>query len=393
MIQNDIPNPSFHCPAVVRGRRLRIFLLAAAFVALGIFFSCNKSSGPGSGPGNTNDSVLLNLGNSVILPSYQDLAREVNTLDSAITDFNANPNSTKLAALQDYLKGAYTGWEFVSAYDGFGPASAAQPGLAGLNRFPTSTTIIESNITAGNNNVNAFANATAKGFPALDYLLFGPSDSTLIDFTSDPRASNRKQYLAAVSADIKAEVNAAYHGWLPSGGNYIASFVAGTGNSISSSLGLLINSMVQDFEILKNDKFGIPLGKQPPGTVMPVLPSELEGYYGGYSALLASAQLQNMRIIFSGDRPNANGHGLQDYLIKVNAKYHGGLLSDTIRVALETAASDMQNLPDPLSAAIIANPAAADAVYVQAQLLVVLLKTDMPSSLGVLINYGDNDGD
>ncbi len=375
------------------------FLFPAFAVALllGISFSCSKSggSGPGNGTGPTTakDSILANIGNNIILPAYATLNNSVNSLDSAIVDFNAGPGSTKLSAVQDLFKTAYTNWEYVSAYDGFGPAYSVQPTLAGLNLFPTSTTTIDGNISVGNNNVNAFANSAAKGFPALDYLLFGAGANTINNYTTDANAGNRKAYLAAVSADIKTEVNAAYKGWSASGGNYIAGFLNGTGNSMSSSLGLLINSMVQDFEILKNDRLGIPLGKQPPGQVLPVFPTEVEAYYSGISAQLALASLKSVQNIFLGTGPQGNGPGLKDYLIKANAQYHGGLLSDTIKVNFASAVTGLQAIPDPFSATIQSNAAPSDAVYAKTQLLVVLLKTDMPSALGVLITFGDNDGD
>ncbi len=260
------------------------------FLLILISFSCSKSGGSSTGGTGTTggDSILLNIGNNIILPGYQTLATRVNSLDSAITDFNKSPDNTKLANVQSLFKNAYTGWQSVSEYDGFGPASLTQPVLSGLNLFPTSTTLIESNISSGSANVNAFANASAKGFPALDYLLFGSGGLTA--FTTDASAASRKAYLAAVSADIKTEVNTAFTGWSASGGNYLHTFVNGTGTSISSSLGLLLNSMDLDFEILKNDRLGIPLGKQPPGEVLPVLPKEVEGYYSGISVQLMLTQ-------------------------------------------------------------------------------------------------------
>lgn len=352
-------------------------------------FGCSKSKSPaasGNDPGNTS---LANIGNNIILPAYANLNVSVNSLDSAIADFNGGPTADKLSAIQNLFKKAYLNWEAVSAYDGFGPAYSGQPVLSGLNLFPTNTVTVESNISSGNNNVNAFANAAAKGFPALDYLLFGAGANTLAGFTD----ANRKAYLAAVSADIKAEVNAVVKGWSSSGGNYIASFLSGTGNSVSSSLGLLINSMDQDFEITKNDRLGIPLGKQPPGQSLPILPKELEGYYSGISAQLCLAQLKAVQNLYLGIGTAGDGAGLEDYVIKTNAKYGSGLLNDTIKAQFASAISGMSAISDPMSASIQANPAPANAVYATTQQLVVLLKTDMPSALGVLITYGDNDGD
>jgi predicted lipoprotein len=372
--------------------------LVIALLAITINFSCSKNNGSGSpgGPGGSTgkDSVLVNIGNNIILPHYQAFASYVNSLDSAILNFNATPDVTKLGNVQAIFRNAYTAWQTVSAFDGFGPAYSAQPTLSSLNLFPTTASRIDSNILSGNDNVNAFANASAKGFPALDYLLFGAGGGTLANFTTDASAANRRSYLAAVSADIKNEANAALTGWSAGGGNYINTFIDGTGNSVSSSLGLLINSVDQDFEVLKNDCLGIPLGKQPPGQILPVLPKEVEAYYSGISVQLALANLLTAQTIYLGySTQGPRGPGLKQYLVQVNAKYNGGPLADTIAAHFTAAIAALQAVPDPLSATIQNDPAGANAAYVQIQQLVVLLKTDMPSSLGVLITYGDNDGD
>jgi uncharacterized protein len=368
-----------------------VFLIV---IIIGITFSCSKSgTSGGSGPTNGKDSVLLNIGNNIILPAYENLAVEVNLLDSAISDFNAGANGTKLSNTQNLFKKAYIAWQSVSEYNYFGPAFAAQPVLSSVNIFPTSTSTIDSNINVNNDNVNTFANTAAKGFPALDYLLFGAGANTLTNYTTDPEASNRQKYLAAVSADIKTEVNAVLNAWSAGGGNYISTFINGTGNSVSSSLGLLINSMDQDFEILKNDRLGIPLGKIPVGSMSPVLPKEVEAYYSGISVQLALAQLKIEQGIFLGTTAQGNGLGLINYLIQANAKYNGGMLSDTITSAFANCVVALNAVPDPLSQTIQTNPTGANAAFSQSQKLLALLKTDMPSALGVLITYGDNDGD
>ena len=372
---------------------MKLYTAVLLLILLAIGFSCSKSGG-GSNGGSSNtgsgDTILLNIGNNIILPSYQSLTVSVTSMDSAITDFNASPSATKFANVQSLFKTAYVAWEGASAYDYFGPAANAQPVLSGLNIFPTATTVIDGNISSGNFNVNTFANTAAKGFPALDYLLFGGG---LTNYTTDAGAANRKQYLAAVSADIKTEVSAVFNAWSAGGGNYIATFVKGTGNSVSSSLGLLINSLDEDFEILKNDRLGIPLGMIPVGTTSPVLPKEVEAYYSGISVQLALAQLKAIQGIYLGTAGSGKGLGLVTYLVNAKAQYNGGQLSDTITAAFAQDVTDLQAVPDPLSQTIQSNPSGAIAAFSQSQKLVALLKTDMPSALGVLITYGDNDGD
>ena len=258
-------------------KRLGLFGLLASVLLL-VVLSCSKSnkgnnSGtPTSGGG---DSILANIGNNIIMPAYQNLATAVNSLDSAITDFNAGATSGKLSNVQGLFKSAYMAWEAVEEFDYIGPASTTQPVLSTLNIFPTSESTINTNIASANYNVNTFANTAAKGFPALDYLLFG-GNNVLVNFTTDAQAASRQKYLAAVSLDIKTGVNTVLGQWTST---YLKTFLSGSGNSVSSSLGLLINSVDQDFEILKNDRLGIPLGKIPVGSTAPVAPQDVEAYY------------------------------------------------------------------------------------------------------------------
>lgn len=358
-----------------------------AIALVGVAIACGKTGSGNNKTGTTGsnvDSSLLNIGNNIILPSYQNLASAVRSLDSAIADFNTAPTETRLSNSQTLFKTAYIAWQSASAYNYFGPAYSAKPVLASINVFPTNSTLIDSNIAAGNSNVATFANTAARGFPALDYLLFGAGANTLTGYTTDVAAANRQHYLAVVSTDIKTEVNAALTAWSSGGGNYIKTFINGTGNSVSSSLGLLINSMDEDLEILKNDRLGIPLGLIPVGVTSPVLPNEVEARYSGISAQLALSQAKALQRLYLG---------LNDYLVNAKATYNGGLLSDTIKATFILEVAELQAIADPMSQTIQTNPAAAQAAFNQSQKLVALLKTDLPSALGVLITYGDNDGD
>jgi predicted lipoprotein len=129
------------------------------------------------------------------------------------------------------------------------------------------------------------------------------------------------------------------------------------------------------------------------GVVSPVLPKEVEAYYSGISVQLALAQLKAVQRLYLGTAQKGNGQGLINYLINAKAKYNGGPMSDTIKVAFASTVTALQAVPDPLSQTIQTSTTGAQATFTQCQRLVALLKTDMPSALGVLITYGDNDGD
>jgi len=352
-------------------------------------FSCNKKSDDNktSTPEFDRKAMLTNWGNNIIAPGFQNLNTAVADLDAAIADFNQAPDGTKLATLQSKLKNVYQKWEVCEPME----LGLADQNLLNVNAntFPTSVTQINNNIAAGSYNLAAVSNLSAKGFPALDYLLFG-TGATNIDilaaYTTDANAANRKKYLADVSADIKSMVSAVSADWSSSA--TINNFVNASGTDVGSSLGQMINKMDYDMDLLKNAKMGIPMGKQSMGQLFP---EKTEAYYAGVSASLMVTQVQAIQNIYLGKSAQGDGLGLDDYLVQINAQYNGGSLNDAIKAQFDATIGALQAVADPFSANVSSTAAAT--AYTQVQKLLVLLKTDMPSALGVMITYNDNDGD
>ena len=373
-------------------QRVGIFSFVGAVAVLTFLnFSCGKG---GSATSSGTDSILVNIGTNIIIPGYQSLATSVNSLDSAITDFNASPNSTKLSNVQILFKTAYTAWVSVSQFNYFGPASDNLPPLSGLDKFPADTVTIKNNISGnpGTVNINSYANQSAKGFAALDYLLFDNSAGLINSYTTDANAANRKQYLAIVSTDIKTETDNVLNGWLSS---YNTTFMTGTGTSVSSSLGLVINSLDQEVDILKNYRLGVPLGAVLVST-SGTNPTQVEAYYSGISSQLMLTQVKAMEGLYLGTGANGNGLGLSNYVkesSRLYNSYNGVSLDNAITSQFATVIADLQMVPDPLSQTIQTNAAPATKAFTDIQQLLLLLKTDMPSLLAVAITYGDNDGD
>jgi predicted lipoprotein len=365
-------------------------LLVLSFVL--VFVSCKKKDKDEPTPDADFDksAMLSNIGSSIIVASYQNLNVKVASLDSASMVFTASPTTNNLLALQNAFKQAYLAWQSVSVFE-FGPAEQALL-RTNSNTFPTDTTQVINNIHSGNYDLSAINNIDAKGFPAIDYLLFSLDTPQLINlYTTDTYASSRKSYLNNLINELKINVNTVYTSWNPSGGNYLATFTSSLGSDVGSSLGYIVNQLNFDFELLKNYKIGIPLGKKTLGTP---LPEKVEGYYAKNSVELAVAQLKAIENTYLGrTSPGVDRVGVDDYLIHIKAQYNGGLLSDAIKAQLTAAITKLELIPDPLAETIINNLAIVDAAYTELQKLVVLFKTDMPSALGVLITYQDNDGD
>lgn len=365
-------------------------LLVFSFVL--VFVSCKKKDNEEPTPDADFDKsgMLTNIGSANIVSSYENLNIKVTSLDSVSMVFTTSPTTNNLLALQNAFKQAYLAWQSVSVFE-FGPAEQVLL-RTNSNTFPTDTAQVITNIHSGSYDLSAINNIDAKGFPAIDYLLFSLDAPQLINlYTTDTYSSNRKSYLNSLINELKVNVNTVYTAWSTAGGNYLSTFASSLGSDVGSSLGYIVNQLNYDFESLKNYKIGIPLGKKTLGTP---LPEKVEGYYAKNSIELAIAQLKAIENTYLGrTAQGVDGVGVDDYLIHIKAQYNGGLLSDAIKAQLTAAITKLELIPDPLAETIINNPAIVDAAYIELQKLVVLFKTDMPSALGVLITYQDNDGD
>jgi uncharacterized protein len=125
-----------------------------------------------------------------------------------------------------------------------------------------------------------------------------------------------------------------------------------------------------------------------------IQPDKCESVFGARSMQYANETLKLIENVYLGRKLNGdNGLGFDDYLEHLKAEYNGGSLNEAINNQFSIAKNKLQALPDPLAQQVSTNAAAVDAAYMELVKLLVLLKTDMPSNLGVVITYQDGDGD
>jgi predicted lipoprotein len=367
---------------------------AAVLIALAAFQACTKSNPSPNGGGGTSStgfnraSMLTNLSTNIIVPGYVGFQASVSKTDSLVTVFNASTTLSNLTALQTAFKDTYLKWQAVSVFD-FGPAGTENLRIS-VNTFPADVNQINTNISTGTYNLASLSTLPAEGLPGMDYLLFGTgtdNNAILTAYTTDALAAKRKTYLSAISAIIKTKATNVLNAWKST---YPATFIGAAGTDVGSSVGLLTNELNQDFEVLKNYEIGIPAGIQSMGTPFP---TKVQAYYSQISLQLAVAHLQTIQNIYLGVSAQGDGLSFDDYLVSAKATYNNGSLSDAIKAQFVTALADLNALSNPLSAQITTNLTAVTSAYTALQQQTVLLKTDMPSALGILITYGDTDGD
>ena len=254
--------------------RLSIIGLLAVLI-LGTAVSCKPAPDPI--PEFDKASLLVNIADNQIMPALDDFDAKIGTLETDYLVFQANPNATTFETARNSWKDAYISWQTVKIYD-FGPIrDYALKGATGT--FPTDTTKINNNIASGSYTLGTAANVDAVGLPSLDYLFYrNDALSTLMN------SSNAMQYGLDVIQKMKTEIASVNSQWT----SYRGTFIASTGTETTSSFSEFVNEFNRDYELAKNAKVGIPIGKQ---SLDIALPEYIEARYSGISLDLLEASV------------------------------------------------------------------------------------------------------
>lgn len=369
-----------------------ILSIASLFVLL---YSCSKSSSepnPGETPGTFDKTAMLtNYADNVIIPSYVELQEDLNVLENAVNTFADNPSLASQSAAMIPFTDAYVSYEYVEVFN-FGPAGTAQldyyMNFSGgfdysfsqngvLAGYSVDSTAIENNISSGTYDLTIYDrnNFYSQGFPALNYLLFGPN--AIEKFGSN--AANRAKYLKDVVGRMKTLVDKVVSDW----SGYRSTFIGNTRSDVGSPLGNLVNMLAYEMDMLKGPRIGWPFGKQSNGIVFA---SKSEGYFAGIGSQLASANIRGVKNAYVG---GSGSKGIGAYLISLKKE----ALHTDVLVQFDLVIQKLDAIPDPLSASFVNNATQVEDAYKEIQKLLTLLKTDVSSALGVQISFMDNDGD
>ena len=348
-----------------------------------LFWSCDGDEENQEDPIALNpDVTLMDIRDFSILPAYENAQNAISSAKSLTELFVSEPIQEKLNPLRDAVKEAWLAWQQVSAFE-FGPAADFSL-RANVNTFPVDSFNIMQRIA--NQDLTLIANDT-KGFAAIDLLIngIGQTDGEILALYSESSPQNCGAYLANVLQDILDRISEVRTEWED---NYGASFVTNTGFATGSSNSLFINAYIQDWEQIKRERIALPLGLL---TFQTPLPKRVECYYGGYSQELALAHAESHYDIYK----SADHLGIQELVEEITnfTGENGETLDEAIVAQFELAVQKLSIVPDPLSETIISDFDIVNDAYLALQDMIVLLKTDMTSGLGISINFADNDGD
>lgn len=334
-------------------------------------------------------AMLTNYADEIIQPRFADLVTATTLLKGSVDAFAATPTAGLLTEAKVSYRAAYKQYQRCSSF-AFGPGLInGVPFRDRFNTFPTNASLIETNVDAGT--AVSASPQSAVGFPAIDFLLFGTageSEQEILDrFTVAQSAANRITYLVELVDELKMTTETIHNGW----SSYRNTFISNTGTAAGSSISIIGNEFNRDYEILKNFKFKIPLGKLNGGVV---LPDKVEGFYSGLTAELAADQMQAIKDFYRGvSETGTDGSGLADYLECLQTQSGDKLLYEAIAEKFEDISSQLTQIPDPMSETLMTDKPLVDDAYTQMQMTVPLIKHEMTTAFGVQINYDSGDGD
>ncbi|MDX2191610.1 MAG: imelysin family protein [Bacteroidota bacterium] len=332
------------------------------------------------------DPLLLRYAEGIILPNLQLLKTKVDSLNTSVVQFETSINFSNFKLLQSTYKNAALQYANCDAYN-FGPGLDANGiGLSeNLNTFPANTSLIESNISSSNFSTANF-NRDTRGFPAIDYLLFDLNGVDSIAFNNLKTNTSRIKYLKSIIADLKTKTDKVLSDWQI----YKSTFLERNGTDAASSVSSLYNEWIHSFEISKNYRLALPLGKRAGQTT--VQPELLEAYYSGYSFDLLKQNMISFQNLYYGIGPdNVNGVGLDDFLkaVSTGSETHTEIENSFKNINAIITKYNGLKMKDN----VISNDPNLNELHTELLKLTRFVKSEMSSKLGISITYSSGDGD
>jgi len=336
-------------------------------------------------------TMLVNWADNIIIPSYQAFTADMDDLLNTFNTFKADVNEGNLIALRASWLNAYKSWQHVEMFE-IGPAESVGFQL-NMNIYPTDNEKIDGFIVNGSYDLSLSSNRSAKGFPALDYLLngLGDTDADILAFYNGDNKEAYLQYTEDVLMDMQSLTETVVSDWT---NGYRDTFVANDGASSTASVDRMVNDYIFYYEkYLRAGKMGIPLGVFSGST----LPRNVEAYYEAtISNDLFLEGLSAVQDFFNGNHFNSStqGESLASYLDALNTLKNGEDLSTLINDQFNTARSMVLDLSAFRAEIENSNPPTSMLLaYDEVQKAVPMLKVDMVSAMSISIDFVDADGD
>jgi len=307
----------------------------------------------------TDQQVIVDYADAVVIPTYQLLAQRAQALDTAGATLAASPTETTLIAAREAWAAMRQPWEQSEAFL-FGPVSANGWDPA-MDSWPLNRTDLEAVLASGDALTAAYVRnlpETQKGFHTIEYLLWGV-DSTK---RAAQLTARELEYLRALTAELVAitrDLHASWNAGAAGQGAYREVFVtAGAGStaypSLTAAAQEILGGMSGICDEVANGKIADPADARDPDLV--------ESQFSFNSIIDFQDNLRGVRNVYLGgvQLAGTQGRGLADVVAAVDPA-----LDARFRAELDAAIAAIGAIPSPFRTAI--QDPANDAVIDDAQ--------------------------
>lgn len=366
-------------------KSLSVIAVLIAFLGGG----CGSSNPDGPADGFDRGAMLSSMAQAYIQPQYTEAVTRAEALLSSIESLTASPTEERVRTARSAWLACAEQWQRVSMFD-FGPAEGILGDLVQIvGTFPSNSARIEALVSAGDTTMTSFER-DVRGINALDYLLFSGSETDVAAALLPSAAGTRAAYMRSVARHLVVELRRVRDAWSSS---YAATFSANVGTDAGSSISSIVNNLAMSFEVVKNDKVGLPGGFR--AGQKRSEPERVEARYSNNSMRLARLHFEAIRAFWEGQVPtSSNGAtfiSIRQYLENVVG---GPRLVDETRAqfaAVEAAFSACGS--ESVASLAASNDPRLAALHTELQKLTRFVKSELSSLLGVAITYSSGDGD
>ena len=340
-------------------------------------------------------SLLKQLVEKAILPTYRELDQQAQALKSDAQQFCSQPNENSLKKVRSLWSATLSGWQESSALL-FGPSVENEVDFT-IYFHPVKKAVVNGLLNKAKANPGTPLTATiisqvgigGQGLAALEYLLFDreKNDSERVVLFGSITGKQRCHYLQAATELLAKNLHVIYQGWASDAGKYGEGFYTAGQDStyfteIYQPLELLVNRMHQAIQAVEIKKLGVPLGLRGSRSGKPrAYPYKLEAWRSGHSWQNIMSSLQGLqRLLDEG--------GILEALHNNNQAVLATQLNTQLNTLLETKLAS-----DDLFQILEESPNSVKPFYKQVQTLATTLRTGLAPALGVQLGFNQNDGD
>jgi predicted lipoprotein len=372
-----------------RPRRIAAIALSLG-MALATAWSCGGGGGDTlhAGPRRT---MLSDLANVVIVPTYTSLVAESQGLVAAAAQLEASPDAATLASVQSAWRRARAVWKQSQAF-AIGPADTLRT-AAKIDWTPIRSDRVEQAIAGSNALTAAYIEslgANLKGLLAIEYLIFdadGGASAALQALSADTR---RRAFVRALAENIRDESTVLRDAWAPGAGDFAAELAnAGAGSAtfptVKSAVDTVVNQVIFLSENVADEQLLAALGSRTGGVPRPEALAAHRSQ-NGLADLLDN--LAGIQSVYFDAYAGRQGTSLNSIVMAVSPST-AGALAVAIRRAMETATS----IPQPLEQSLSTDRALVENAQERAKDLMAKLEIDLISALGATLRFNPSDGD